>query len=264
MSSREFLRHAVGLPGFRVTDWVYDAGAETAVHRHALPVLSVTLTGRFEHRSAGRPLSSIAATAVVHPMGDPHRHRAGSVRTRVLAIAADNATLAHRGRPPGLLTRRSVVPDPRIGELAWRVVSEMEGRDDLWRLAVEGLLLEMLAVVARAASPCREDRPGWLDDVVEILHARFAEPLRVADLVEAVADVDGRELARRFRRHMHTSISGYVRRLRLERACELLAGSEDPIAVVAARAGFADQSHLTRELSRAFGTTPAAYRRDRG
>jgi len=34
----------------------------------------------------------------------------------------------------------------------------------------------------------------------------------------------------------------------------------EPLAEIAARAGFADQSHFTREFKRHFGITPGHYR----
>jgi AraC family transcriptional regulator len=66
--------------------------------------------------------------------------------------------------------------------------------------------------------------------------------------------------AREFRRHTGRGIGEHVRRLRLAHARTLLAGSE-PVATIAARAGFCDQSHLTRCFRAAFGVTPEHYRR---
>ncbi|QOZ38050.1 hypothetical protein XH92_22090 [Bradyrhizobium sp. CCBAU 53421] len=48
---------------------------------------------------------------------------------------------------------------------------------------------------------------------------------------------------------------------RLNHARQLLRAGE-PIAAVAADAGFSDQSHLTRLFRRTFGTTPGVYWRD--
>jgi len=45
------------------------------------------------------------------------------------------------------------------------------------------------------------------------------------------------------------------------RACQELTAGDAPLAEVALRAGFADQSHFTREFRRHVGVTPAAFRR---
>jgi AraC family transcriptional regulator len=47
----------------------------------------------------------------------------------------------------------------------------------------------------------------------------------------------------------------------VERARELLAADDMPIAQVAAAAGFSHQEHLTRVFGRQTGMTPGAYRR---
>jgi len=52
----------------------------------------------------------------------------------------------------------------------------------------------------------------------------------------------------------------YRRQLRVQRARALLRGPF-ALAVVAAEAGFADQSHMTREFRRLTGLTPGSYRR---
>jgi AraC family transcriptional regulator len=48
---------------------------------------------------------------------------------------------------------------------------------------------------------------------------------------------------------------------RAKRAKDLLRGTQLPIADIAVACGFADQSHLTRVFSKAFGISPAAWRR---
>jgi AraC-like DNA-binding protein len=68
-------------------------------------------------------------------------------------------------------------------------------------------------------------------------------------------------LARGFRRAFGCSIGDMQRRLRLERALLDLADSAQPLAQVAQRAGFYDQSHFTNLFRRSYGITPARYRR---
>jgi AraC-like DNA-binding protein len=49
----------------------------------------------------------------------------------------------------------------------------------------------------------------------------------------------------------------------MERAKALLSGSELPLAEVAARVGFADQSHFTSIFRRMTSMTPRSYRNAR-
>jgi transcriptional regulator GlxA family with amidase domain len=52
----------------------------------------------------------------------------------------------------------------------------------------------------------------------------------------------------------------YAARLRSDDAFQQLTGSAQPLAAVAARAGFADQAHLTRTMREHFRTTPSRIR----
>lgn len=250
------------VPGFRLTDSTFPAGMTSTVHDHERPVLSVTLTGRFENQTAHEESDGAAATAFVKPAGEPHKNRVGTVHSRVLSIEPRDETLERLGRRRSVFESRGSVRDRRIGELAWRLAAELEEPDDLWAISAEGLVLETLAVAARSTAPPAGGRPAWLGRVLEILHERVAESFTIAEIAGEVG-VGERELAERFRDHVHVPVATYARRLRLEKACQRLAGTADSITSVALGAGYTDQSHLTREMRKVLGTTPAAYRRSR-
>jgi transcriptional regulator GlxA family with amidase domain len=65
-----------------------------------------------------------------------------------------------------------------------------------------------------------------------------------------------------FRRALGEPLAGYLRRIRVEAAANLIATTDLSISDVAAEVGFADQSHLTRWFGRYQGTTPGRYRSD--
>ena len=56
----------------------------------------------------------------------------------------------------------------------------------------------------------------------------------------------------------------YLKRRRLEEARHLLVTTDGPMSEVAARVGFANQFHFSREFKAAFGATPSAYRATHG
>ncbi len=88
----------------------------------------------------------------------------------------------------------------------------------------------------------------------------------VPDLVTlaAIAGVHRVHVARAFRDHLGCTVGDYVRRLRVRCACELLTATAVPLTDVAMRAGFFDQSHMTRVVKRFLGVTPASLRRATG
>ena len=132
------------------------------------------------------------------------------------------------------------------------------------RLYVEGLSIALGArALGRATGRPDETPVGGTERRVgramEYARAHLGESLSVAELAE-VACMSPSWFARAFRAAVGVAVYAWVREARLERARELLTGTGLGVAEVAARTGFADQSHLTRAFRRRYGTTPARVR----
>jgi AraC family transcriptional regulator len=141
---------------------------------------------------------------------------------------------------------------------------EFRRRDDLTPLALEGMLLELVAELARGAAPRgRTEAPRWLRAATDFLHAHCAETI-TAEAVAAAAGVHPSHLMRAFRRHHGCTVGEYVRRLRVECALRLLHASDAPLAQIALDAGFCDQAHFSRAFKAHFGVSPGEFRRRSG
>lgn len=93
---------------------------------------------------------------------------------------------------------------------------------------------------------------------LELVEARFAEALTLQEL----ADAEGlglRQFCRAFRQATGRSPYQYLLQRRVEHAMALI-GEGVPLAEVAARCGFSDQSQLTRIFVGQTGVTPGRYR----
>ena len=93
----------------------------------------------------------------------------------------------------------------------------------------------------------------------EILRENASEPPSLEALAGTVG-VHPVYLARQFRRRYHCTIGEYLRQLRIEAACREISGAQIPLSVVAANAGFYDQSHFSNTFKRYTGMTPTQYR----
>lgn len=93
----------------------------------------------------------------------------------------------------------------------------------------------------------------------DYLHAHLDQDVGLDDLARA-SGVDRFRLSRAFKAAFGLAPHAYLIQLRLAKARRLLAAGHAP-ALVAMTLGFADQSHLGRWFRRAYGLTPAHYRR---
>lgn len=133
--------------------------------------------------------------------------------------------------------------------------------------------LAALELAVRAARPddaaarlvptvlARCDQPRRDDDVTALATALEAAPDRAT--MSAVADrvlVSGRTLRRRFTATVGMSADRYRVVARVARARHELVATSTPLAVLAWQLGFADQSHLHRDVIELSGSTPTAWR----
>ncbi len=149
------------------------------------------------------------------------------------------------------------------GPLAWiylRLYDEFRQKDTASSLAIEGLMLELLAAVSRNQREISEPKPPrWLQQALELLQACFLDDLSLSAIAQTVG-VHPVHLSREFRRHYHSSVGEHLRKLRIEYACQAMSNPELSLAEIAALAGFADQSHFGRTFKRFVGMSPAVFR----
>ena len=109
----------------------------------------------------------------------------------------------------------------------------------------------------------RRERKGLsqsrLARAVALIDERLAEPLPVNEIASAV-HLSAFHFARMFRRSTDCSPHEYLTRRRLERARQLLAGSDLSMLQIAHTVGYRTQAHFTRVFHEGTGTTPRRYR----
>src|SRR5688572_31482428 len=225
------------------------------VHSHPQATVAVILAGGFAGSYRGGERECPAPTVIIEPAGELHGNRFGHAETSVLTLSLMSDGLDRVVEAASRRLRHD--HDPYAELIARRAASELDRPDDVTPLAVEAAALELIARVTRTSLP--ERRPAWLGEARASPHDRYAESFALADVADAVG-VEPERMARVFRRAFGEPVAGYLRRIRVDAAAQLLTSTELPISQVAAEVGFADQSHLTRCFSRYLGTTPGRYR----
>lgn len=228
-------------------------------HRHTAHICFLA-RGSIEERRGMSTVWRVAPSVRVSPPGDGHACCYGNTGGQCLVIEP----LAMLGDLDEVPTPHAptIVRDDWIIELAARVYAEMraDGPHSVSGLVIESIALEVLAQCARRERR-RAERcpPAWLRHVQDHLRSDLAIVPDLATLAK-VAGVHRVHVARAFRDHLGCTVGDYVRRLRVRHACELLAGTSLSLPDVAMRAGFFDQSHMTRVVKRFLGVTPARVR----
>jgi AraC family transcriptional regulator len=122
-------------------------------------------------------------------------------------------------------------------------------------LALEDQALAMVAVAGQRGTGRAGGTPDWLEtarDMIADLACRQGLEVRG---IAAVVGVHPVHLARTYRQYFGISPGDAIRRRRADIAMSALAQGLRPIEAAQA-AGYADQSHMTREHGRIYGVSP--------
>jgi AraC-like DNA-binding protein len=157
-----------------------------------------------------------------------------------------------------------VLEDPALAGHLLRLHDAMQRNDGALTLAVQSewlRLMEFLFQQSRAVVP-REVKgalaPLQWQRVRDYCFAHLGEKITLDELA-AVCGLGRFHFLRQFKQTVGMTPHAWLVRLRLERACSLLARSSQTIAEVAQGVGFYDQSHFNRAFRQAFGVAPSNY-----
>jgi AraC-like DNA-binding protein len=145
--------------------------------------------------------------------------------------------------------------DPLLGRDVSRLFDLLTGEAD--RLGAEEIMVGVVArlVSSEHASPNETKRPTPpIAKAKAHIDEDPARQIMLSDLA-ALADASRYQIVRAFARELGVTPHAYIVQRRARVARQLLLAGE-PLATAALRAGFADQSHMTRAFVRQFGVTP--------
>jgi AraC family transcriptional regulator len=242
-----------------LTETSYPANTLLPRHSHEHAYFCLVRRGNYLETYGPHRRTCAAMTLAYHPPEELHTQQIAGAEVRSFNVELTPPWWRRLGGP--IPCQRGT--DCTGGPAAWlalRLLEEFLHFDAASPLAVEGLVLELLAAVQRSAARDGPQPPAWLLAARDRLQAEFADPPGLAELA-AEAGVHPGHLAAAFRRHFRCTAGEMVRRRRIDWACRQMADTDLSLAEVALAAGFADQSHFGRTFKRLLGLTPAAYRR---
>jgi AraC family transcriptional regulator len=241
----------------------FDCGMHVVATPRCHYICFLMSPGRVEKRMAGR------VVCVERPVGSLTIEPAGldfgvdaDERIDILVVAVDPSRLAlaaaEGALPEARLIERMYGDDPALFALARTLALESVHnypKGALYWNETASRFVDRLVAGHTAAMPPRsrgtlgKDQLRRLRDYVV---ANLDEPIGVEEL----ADIAGRSpfhFTRVFTRSVGMTPHRYVVHLRLQRAIELVREGRSGLAEIAARTGFADQSHLSRWVRRVHG-----------
>jgi AraC-like DNA-binding protein len=232
--------------------------------------LQVIERGRLQQRINGDEARFGPGDIVLIRPGDRHELWGDGFRFFNLNLPASEwqrlATFIGNGLPLERLVAERTAPRATLGvaerqeilaDLAGLIAGESEPEA---RALLARFLLRWLPLLApRSAGRPAGTGPAWLEPLLRRIDEGVGRGLTVTDLPR-LAGVSQAHLSRSFRRHLGTTPSQHLNRLRVRQAAVQLARSGRDILDIGYGLGFRSPSYFYRLFVRSYGMPPATYR----
>jgi AraC family transcriptional regulator len=257
-----------------VSDYIREGPVSGVWHNEDLHFLDLSLSGRPPGALGRFPdafgeLERVGRMMFV-PAGYRYNGQGGSGRQRSITLMFNASTQFEDGR----VFRDELEPVLRncvhlqgnaLIDLITRMGRETRTPGFASEIILEGLGLLLLGETARLLRVLREGRPfkgGLATWRLKLIQERIRDEgarVTISELA-ALCRMSPRHLVRAFRQQTGQTIGSFVRRVTIARACSLLAETDDPVKVVAARLGFASAAAFATAFRRSCGVSPQQFR----
>lgn len=159
--------------------------------------------------------------------------------------------------------------DDAVAACIHAICDEMENRALGYELACKARIYELFTLllrsqVARAATQgeqlARVRNNSRISGALALIDERYNEDLTIDDLA-AHTFVSKYYLCRLFKRYLGQTFTEYLHAVRVGRAMVLLMESDEPIAGIALRVGYADANYFSRIFKKVAGVSPTRLRK---
>lgn len=245
--------------GLILSELKHEGARKLPRHSHELAYFCLLLNGNYWEQCGPKRITYKPLTVMFHPPAATHVDEIGPHGGRFFSVEVKNEWMDRLRECLGPTDLDSSLHEADLAWLAMRLYREHKQADACSILTIEGLVLEMLAIVGRMKPVKERGGPSWLSRALELLNEEFRGNLKIQDIANVIG-VHPFHLSRVFRSVHRQTIGEYVQKLRITYACKQLATADNDLATVALAAGFADQSHFTRVFKNITGITPSVYR----
>jgi len=195
---------------------------------------------------------AIHTLAVIVRAADTDRHHLASQSSGLWAISAG---LAYNVKDDYELLHKGMMIYDALYSWARHLQKEKHTQNP-----VDHLFIDVINKFIKQKSS-QKKTPDWVKELKEMIQDQVDASLSLTDISKSL-DIHPSYLSREFSKYFNNlSFGEYIRKLRIEKAIELIAQPNYSLTEIAYLTGFSDQSHFTRIFKKHTGQNPSAYRK---
>ncbi|SET03272.1 AraC family transcriptional regulator [[Clostridium] polysaccharolyticum] len=152
----------------------------------------------------------------------------------------------------------------KVKKIIDAMVKEYKEKKAGYKMYLTGMFYQISVLLSRLYSVSGEYKGSEVFGMaksIAYIESHFTEPLTVA-LLSEIAGFSPRHYTRRFLEITNSTPIQYINEIRLKKAVVYLESSKTPVAVIAAKCGFADSNYFSRQFKKYYGASPTEYRKE--
>ena len=196
---------------------------------------------------------ALKTLAVIVRGADTDRH---DIATQASGLWAISAGLAYNVKNDYVLLEKGMMLYDALYSWATHLQKEKHTQNP-----VDHIFIDVYNKFLKQKSDKRKT-PDWVRELRQIIQDQVDSSLNLTEISKSL-DINPSYLSREFSKHFNNlSFGEYIRKLRIEKAIELIRQKKYSLTEIAYLTGFSDQSHFTRIFKQHTGKSPSAYRKE--
>jgi len=224
------------------------------MHAHANPHFSFVLSGGNLEKRKNKELQRLPGILTFYYSGEQHQNRYAVHGSAHLNIELEPDFFVLQEIKEAELA--AIADEPASKFLFLKLYKELLIRDDVSQLNSQAMLLSLVQNCKDRSSK----KPGWTEKLDQFLKANLDKTLSLG-LLSAEVGVHPITISKHFSKYFSCSLGEYIRKLRTERALDLIKTSSLSLTMIGTICGFADQSHFIRTFKHYTGFLPKEFRK---
>lgn len=235
---------------FHLSLTAYRDKKELPHHRHENPYLSINLGCTYQEITKNRKRSVQTGEVIIRPAFYGHKNRFEGETGVCFNLEVKNQ---FSEQWLSLFNDFKITSSPL--ELYELFVALLNGyRNDELECLIQETLYQSINIKPIS------DRPEWNQKVINRIRDEYSSSFSLACLAKT-ARIHPVYLARKFRQINGCTVGEYIRKVRLEKAFELLMSDNKTLTEISCLTGFYDQPHFSRSFRNIFQFTPLKFRK---
>lgn len=226
-------------------------------HAHENPLISFVLTGGNIERRSGREFERTPGSSNFYHAFESHRNHYTKFPSKHISVEIGRKFLDQNSLSEAEID--IAISNNHLKEFSFvKIYSEVLKYDSSTRISVEMSLLELINNSLSTKRP--SGFPEWMKTVRDFLNDNWNENVSLQELAKE-ANVHPITISKHFKRYFSCTLGEYIRRIKIDKAIDLLRTSDISLTDISYTCGFFDQSHFSRVFKQQTGFLPKSYRK---